>query len=187
MRKTRMLPNKHSIELSVPESRQIKLLLRHNRHSPRPRMVLVMLPAVPRVVARELLASNWAVDLHHSLEDVLDVLGLGHSAGDGCVRRGDVGSEHDARTRLVDAIGRIADLADSVDVDASTAAYDRALEVLPKPGLELHGDFDGAVEDCALDCALEETGVWGHLPEAEEVEGDAVEDVVELFGGGFDF
>ena len=53
--------------------------------------------------------------------------------------------------------------------------------MLPETRFELHGDFAGVGEEGAVDGAFEEAGVAGEMPEFHEVQGYAVENVVEVF------
>lgn len=74
MRITRMLTNKHRLELRVIISWEIQILLADERRRPCASLVLIDLPTLPVVVARPLLGCDGAVDFHHCALDHGDVI-----------------------------------------------------------------------------------------------------------------
>ena len=158
------------------------MLLSKNLHGKSSSLMLILLPTLSRIVARPILLNHvLAVHFDKGAFDVGHVLGFGHGTGDGRFVVGEVGGEHGAGACGVDLPGRVTDLSELGLVQTCAPADDGLREVLPETRFELHGDFAGVGEEGAVDGAFEEAGVAGEMPEFHEVQGYAVENVVEVF------
>ena len=141
--------------LGPEECRHECLPYAHARSCPADRLVLVQHPALAHVLAGVLLVYDVSMDLGHGVHDVLDVDGFGHAGPARTGIGGRIRGEHDAGAGGVEAIGGVADGADSGNVSSGGAAVeDGQVEVLPEAGLELERDFAYLAIRVHVDCGL---------------------------------
>ena len=135
-------PQKTYIILGPEISGDIQFVHPDRRRRPACALERIKGPASSIILARILLPRHLSVDLNHRVQHIPDVLRLRQGGEPDAKVGARVAGQHDARTRAVEVVARVADFADAGDVGrGGAAAEDGQVEVFPETGLELERDL----------------------------------------------